>query len=81
MTCSILGGVGGLALVGFVLEPLVVRAVLRVLLVLRVEVVDGVRHYVPRVHRLSGQNNKYGHQSGKDCIRSINFNLLKSQVR
>ena len=29
-------------------------AVLRVLLVLRVEVVDGVRHDVPRVHRLPG---------------------------
>ena len=34
------------------LEPLVVAAVLRVLLVLRVEVMDGVRHDVPRVHRL-----------------------------
>ena len=34
------------------LEPLVVAAVLRVLLVLRVEVVDRVRHDVSRVHRL-----------------------------
>jgi len=34
------------------LEPLVVAAVLRVLLVLRVEVMDGVRHDVSRVHRL-----------------------------
>ena len=34
------------------LEPLVVAAVLRVLLVLWVEVVDGVRHDVSRVHRL-----------------------------
>ena len=34
------------------LEPLVVAAVLRVLLVLRVEVVDGVRHDVSWVHRL-----------------------------
>ena len=34
------------------LEPLVVAAVLRVLLVLRVEVMDGVRHDVAGVHRL-----------------------------
>ena len=34
------------------LEPLVVRAVLGVLLVLWVEIVDGIGHDVPGVHRL-----------------------------
>jgi len=44
------------------LEPLVVAAVLRVLLVLRVEVMDGVRHDVPRVHRLP--------EGGRDGLHS-----------